>query len=534
VNLRRTVEKMFCAGVMLAVAFAWVPAEARAQKKPANTNNQTAAPAKPAPAPVAPARPAAVPAGNRGGGTPAVGGGNRGGAPAVGGGNRGGTPAVGGGNRGGTPAVGGGNRGGTPAVGGGGPARGGSAPRGGASPTTYVSRPGDKTTALPGGRTEFRSANGRAVTTNARGEVRRIEAPRGLAGGSKMVINRGPGGGRVVETGRPGARVVSYGAHRGFVERGVAGRPGYVSRTYVVGGRSYARVYRESRYGGVTYYRYVPAVYYGSGFYGWAVTPWGAPVGYAWGSGITAPWFGFYAGYFTPYPMYASPDLWLTDYLLAENLRLAYESQQASNAGQAPPPPSDMQPTAATLSPEVKALIADEVRQQLAAEKAAAVEPTSSGPQQPTSGSEQLPPAMGQRFFVASSNLDITTEAGQACTLTPGDIVEREGRAVSADGGVDVEVVSGKRGDCPAYSRAAVQLADLQEMHNQFQEQLDSGLKLLADNQAHGLPNGPAAGARTVADGNADPVADAESQLVAQETDAAKLEAQVRQGGPAN
>jgi len=121
VNLRRTVEKMFCAGVMLAVAFAWVPAEARAQKKPANTNNQTAAPAKPAPAPVAPARPAAVPAGNRGGGTPAVGGGNRGGAPAVGGGNRGGTPAVGGGNRGGTPAVGGGNRGGTPAVGGGGP-----------------------------------------------------------------------------------------------------------------------------------------------------------------------------------------------------------------------------------------------------------------------------------------------------------------------------------------------------------------------------------------------------------------------------
>jgi hypothetical protein len=351
-----------------------------------------------------------------------------------------------------------------------------------------------------------------------------------LAGGNKMVVNRGPGGARLVETGRPGARVVSYGPHRGFVERGVAGRPGYISRTYVVGGRSYAHVYREYRYHGVAYYRYVPAVYYGPGFYGWAVTPWGASMHYAWfGLATPAPWFGFYAGYFTPYPTYASPDLWLTDYLIAENLRLAYESQQAGNGGQAPPPPSEVQPTAATLSPEMKALIADEVRQQLAAEKAAAMEPTSSSPQPLAPGSEQLPPAMNQRFFVASSNLDITTAAGQACSLTPGDIIQRKGQTVTADGGVDVDVVSSKPGDCAADSRAAVQLADLQEMHNQFREQLDSGLKMLADNQAKGLPNGPAAGARPVAEGTADPVADAESQLVAQETDAAKLEAQVRQ-----
>jgi len=71
-------------------------------------------------------------------------------------------------------------------------------------------------------------------------------------------------------------------------------------------------------------------------------------------------------------------------------------------------------------------------------------------------------------------------------------------------------------------------------MHNQFREQLDSGLKLLARIKVRGLPSGPAAGARPVADGIADPVADAESQLVAQETDAAKLEAQVRLGGGAN
>jgi hypothetical protein len=327
--------------------------------------------------------------------------------------------------------------------------------------------------------------------------------------------------------------VVSYGPHRGFVERGVTGRSGYISRTYVVGGRSYAHVYREYRYHGVAYYHYVPAVYYGPSFYGWAVTPWGEPMRYAWfGLATPAPWFGFYAGYFTPYPTYASPDLWLTDYLIAENLRLSYESQQAGNGGQAQPPPSNEQRNAPTLSPEMKALIADEVRQQLAAEKAAAAQPASSSPQSPDS--EQPPPALKQRFFVVSANLEITTAAGQACSLTPGDIIQRKGQTVAADGGVDVDVVSSKPGDCAADSRAAVQLADLQEMHNQFREQLDSGLKILADNHARGLPSGPAAGARPIAEGIADAVADAESQLGAQETDAAKLEAQVRPGGGAN
>ena len=502
-NLRKTVANMVSAGVFLAVGFAWAPGEVRASQDKAKTNS--AAPAKPAPAKPAPAPAKAAPAAGARGGT--------------------GTTTTGAGARGGS---------GTTTAGGGLSGAGGAA-RGSTGPTHYVNRPGDQARTLPGGRTEFHNANGQTVTTNARGEVHRIEAPRGLAGSNKMVVNRGPGGARLVETGRPGARVVSYGPHRGFVERAVAGRPGYISRTYVVGGRSYAHVYREYRYHGVAYYRYVTAVYYGPGFYGWAVTPWGAPVRYAWfGLATPAPWFGFYAGYFTPYSTYASPDLWLTDYLLAENLRLAYESQQAGNGGQAPPPPSDVQPTAATLSPEMKALIADEVRQQLAAEKAAAAEPTSSGTQQTVPGAEQLPPALNQRFFVVSSNLDVTAVPNQACSLTPGDVIQRKGKDVTPDGGVAVDVVSSKPGDCAADSGTTVQLADLQEMHNQFREQLDSGLKMLADNQARGLPSGPGAGARSVEEGTITPVADAESQLVAQETDAAKLEAQVRQGGIAN
>ena len=334
-----------------------------------------------------------------------------------------------------------------------------------------------------------------------------------------------------METGRPGARVVSYGPRRGFVERPL--RQGYISRTYVVGGRSYAHVYREYRYRNVLYYHYVPAFYYGPRFYAWAITPWGLPMPYIWGGGIVTPWFAFYAGYFTPSSTYASADLWLTDYLLAENLGLAYESQQAGNDGQAPPPSAGAQasaPTPPTLSSEMKALIADEVRQQLAAERAAAALPTSASSPQPAPGSEQLPQALNQRFFVVSSNLDITTTAGQACSLTPGDIIQRKGKDLTPDGGLPVEVVSSKPGDCAADSAATVQLADLQEMHNQFREQLDSGLKMLADNQAKGL-NPPAAGARQVAEGTADPAPDAGAQLATQETDAAKLEAEVRQSG---
>ena len=362
--------------------------------------------------------------------------------------------------------------------------------------------------------------------TNSRGQVSRIESPRGPAG-NRMVISRGPGGGRMVETGRPGARVVSFGAHRGFVERSF--RPGYISRTYVVGGRSYAHVYREYSYHGVSYYHYVPGVYYGPRFYGWAVSPWAVPVRYSWfGFGVSAPWFGYYSGYFTPYSVYRSPDLWLTDYLLAENLRLAYEAQQAGNEDQAPPPQADAQPGAA-LTPEMKQLIADEVRQQIAAERAAALNPTTSASERPIG--DQVPPALTQRFFVVSSNLDITTADGQACSLTPGDVIERRGKTVAADGGVSVDVVSSKPGDCAADASAAVQLADLQEMHNQFREQIDSGLKMLAENQAKGLPNGPAADARAVAAGIADPASDAATQLASQESDAARLEAQVGQGG---
>lgn len=383
-----------------------------------------------------------------------------------------------------------------------------------------------------GGAVYHDPATNRTVTTDASGHVRKIEAPTGLAG-NKMTIARTPGAGRQVITGSPGSRVVSYGPNRGVVERPLPSRPDYIARTYIGYGRPYAVVYRRYSYGRFAYYRYVPAYYYGPRFYGWVVTPWAAPVPYYWG-GLAMPWFGFYAGYFVPgYYVYPSPDLWLTDYVLSANLQAAYENQQSDDSGTPPPEPSSTSANApATVTPEFKAMIAEEVRQQLAAEKAeAAAQPTTANSGQAGVDSEQAPPALSQKFFIVSSNLEVPTAGGQTCTLTPGDIIERRSKDVAGDGTVALEVISSKKGDCASDSAAPVQvqLADLQEMHNQLRQQIDSGLKTLADNKAKGLPAAPAASQRKVTEGTAEPAPNAQNVLMTQDSDAQRLEAQVRQ-----
>jgi hypothetical protein len=338
----------------------------------------------------------------------------------------------------------------------------------------------------------------------------------------RMVINRGSRGERMVETRRHGVRVVSYGPRNGFVERPV--RPGYISRTYVRGGRPYVHIYRAYRYRGFPYYYYMPAVYYGPRFYGWVLTPWRAPVHYVWFDiGRPAPWFGFYAGYFTPYPVYASADLWLTDYLLTENLRLAYVSQQSGGRLESANPESS-NATAPTISPEMKVLVANEVRNQLAAERAQAVQAATHSSLE-TADSERRPSAFSQRSFVVSSNLELTA-AGQACSLTAGDIIQRTGADVSSDGTVAAEVIASKPGNCAANSRIDVDVADLQEMQNQFREQIDCGLKLMAQNQAGGLPQAPETETHIVFTAAA--AEGAAEQLASQEEAARSLEAELR------
>ncbi len=346
-----------------------------------------------------------------------------------------------------------------------------------------------KTVSLPGGKTAtvVRSANGRVASIHTNG----------------MTISHPLRGPRTVVAERNGRQIVAVGHRGGYVQRPYFSRNGrsYVQRTYVVEGKSYVSVYRSYTYGGYGFYAYAPAYYYQPAYYGWAYNPWVAPVAYgpaAWGwSG--APWYGYYQGYFAPYPAYASASQWLTDYLLAANLQAAYAANAeagaaaANAAGASAGRPGDADVSAQTsrqsqLSPEVKQMIAEEVKHQLAAEQSAA------GSRGAAPTADQLPDALNpaERVFVVASNLDVATAAGKECGLAPGDVIMRMTDAPDANQNVSVSVQSSKKADCAAGQTVAVGVQDLQEMHNQFRQQLDSGLKTLASNSGKGgLPQAP-------------------------------------------
>ncbi len=352
-----------------------------------------------------------------------------------------------------------------------------------------------------GHRTAITTRNGAEARFDTHGRMTTIH-DRGTT------IHRGIYGERHIETRRAdGARVVSLGAHRGFVEHSFArGGHEYSRRTYVAGGRSYVHVYRSYSYRGVVYHRYVPAYYYHAGFYGWAYRPWAAPVYYRWGW-ASDPWYAYYGGYWAPYPAYSAPSLWLTDFLLAANLQAAYENAQAaaqSSAAQSEQSPAVMPQSAQSagmvpISPEIKEAIAEEVRQQLMAEQqSAAPQPSATSPQpnaaslqQPASTAEEVPPALdpNHRVFVVSAALDLQVD-GQECGLTPGDIISRIDDTPSEDNSVRVSVLSGKKTDCRPGSMPNVQVADLQEMQNDFRTRVDEGLATMAKG-GNGLPRVP-------------------------------------------
>jgi len=341
-----------------------------------------------------------------------------------------------------------------------------------------------------------------------------------------LQINRGINGNRTIVSMHNGARVVTTGRHTGYVQRNYVtrGNRTYVSRTVVVNRVTYTTVYRSYSYRGYCcYYGYHPAYYYAPVYYGWAYHPWAAPVYYNWGWG-PAPWYGYYGAYFTPYPSYPSAAFWLTDYLIAANLRAAYEARAAAAAnndnegsaynnsgsnGNAPCSTyadcSSREPQQqnsgndnsasnsgqVTLTPEVKEAIAEEVKAQLAAQQAAAQQ--GSAQQNSGSASDEVPAALDpqRHTFIVSSDLTVSSD-GEECQLTAGDVIKRTSDTPDQDRKVTAIVSAAKKTDCAVGREVAIGVDDLQEMHNKFEEQLDNGMKdLAAKNGQGGLPKAP-------------------------------------------
>jgi len=445
--------------------------------------------------------------GNRAGNAGANRGGNAGA-------NRGGNPS---GNRGGNA---GGNRAGNPA---------GNRPGG-----TAGNRAGARNYTPPGRTVSLRSGGSASLRPN--GQIRSINR-------NGMQIQHNVRGGRTVITERNGARVVTTGRSTGYVQRSYMTRGGasYYSRTYYSHGVYSVNVYRSYSYGGYRYYGYYPGFWYHPGFYGWAYRPWGPPVywgigvgGWGWGG---APWFGFYAGWWAPYPYYASPAFWLTDYLIAQNLQAAYAAQSdtAASAGydQGSANYSDQGSQASNsgpvqLTPEVKQAIAEEVKAQLAAQQQQAGSQGGAAPVASQGG--DVPPALdpARRTFIVDHEITVVSD-GQECELTGGDVLTRLTDTPDTNQMVTASVSASKKTDCAAGAQVAVSVEDLQEMHNHFQEQLNNGLKTLAEKQGTGgLPKAPDTG--TVASDVPVPQPDenASKDLADQQAQADQTENQVK------
>jgi hypothetical protein len=373
----------------------------------------------------------------------------------------------------------------------------------------------------PAGSKTVALKNGGQATFRKDGKVRTIQTKNG------MKIEHGLKGQRKVVAQHNGRSVVAMGRHGGYSQRAYYrnGNRTYVQRTYVVGGRTYAYAYRSYYYGGYPYYGYAPAYYYGPAYYGWAYNPWPAPVYYNWGY-AGQPWYGYYGPYYQPYPSYPYASLWLTDYLISENLRLAYAAAAAEQGELTAPQlkpdsseevaslwtsdplidasiaaayqsgvylfgaPTPTKTSGPQLSPEVKQAISEQMKKEIAAEKDAAANKDKNN----DATGDQVPAALdpNTRYFVVSSNLDLTTSDGDECELTQGDVIYRTGDTPDDDRMVDATVKASKKDECSVGATVGVEVNDLQEMHNALRQTMDAGLKELANNSGkNGLPTAP-------------------------------------------
>jgi hypothetical protein len=365
----------------------------------------------------------------------------------------------------------------------------------------------------------FTTRTGDVIHRDSSGQLRQIRTTNGT------MVYRPPNAPRRVEAIRPGGRVVVASAPgHGYVQRPVVIRnTTIIKRTYVYNGVPQARLYRPRVYHGVTLAVYTPVRYYRPSFYRYAYNPWSRPVTYAWGWG-GSPWYGYYGGYFTPYPVYASPALWLTDYLIAATLQAAYEERMAARSiyvgsdfadgGQAVP-----------MTPEVKQAIADEVRRQIDQERAEGQTSNFNSWQDDNIFADDAP-----HVFVSHASFLVDSNAGE-CAIGEGDVLRMNGAPSSNATSAELVVLSSRGSDCRQGSRVVVALEDLQEMHNQMMATVDRGLGDLQAKQGQGgLPNVPQGSAGTLDSPfaqEAQPDTNAASELtsVSQEGDRAEQQA---------
>ena len=384
-------------------------------------------------------------------------------------------------------------------------------------------------------RGNFNAGNVRGHVDPRSGQVTHIE--RTNADGSRLVVHNSPGGVRHVESVSRdpyghSMRTVGDG-HRGFRERDLLRRPGYRQRTYFDHGHVYASIYHDhmyARYGGV-YPVYVPAYYYSPAYYAWYGDPWGAPVAFGWG---VTPGFAVYGGYFAPPAVYASPDAWMADYIINENLQASYQAQQDAVAdAQARGAQAVAEPQVAQqqqpIAPEIRQQYVQEVKDSIAQTQA---EAAGKAVDDPTPGA--LSPA--HKVFQSYTDAEATDAAGQECELSGGDFVQREEDIPDSAKTVAVTVVAVAKpsaGHCAMSARVRLSVDTLQDWYNSFNEKEQAGFEALNANRGkNGIPAGPDPGrvANPMGQGTPDDANAMASAIQGQQSDASAMQAEATGG----
>jgi hypothetical protein len=353
-----------------------------------------------------------------------------------------------------------------------------------------------------------------------------------------MDIHHGLNGNRRISVERADhSRIVAERGGRGYVQHPYMyhGHE-YGHRTYYYHGRAYDRYYGHYYYRGSYVDVYAPGRYYAPGFYGWAYNPWSAPIAYGWGWG-GSPWYGYYGAYFTPYPVYASASLWLTDYLIANSLQAAYQAQADAQAANA----AALQDGAAPLTPETKQLIAAEVQREVALENSEAQQNAQNQDiDYGSSGIARMLSDNQAHVFVAGSDLDLVDAAGQECAVSQGDVLEVSSAPPPDASAATALVLATKGGkECAKSDNVSISFADLQDMQNHLRETIDQGMGDLQSKQGQGgLPPAPASAQAPPAPSSyaavaPPPDANAASEIQQQSQQADQSEQEVASAAPA-
>ncbi len=336
----------------------------------------------------------------------------------------------------------------------------------------------------PAGSHFTQAKTGDAMQKRANGKVsdvhvanRGMDVHHGLTGSKRVSVERADHSRIVAERGRPGYVQHSYSYHNREFAR----------RSYYYHGHVYNRYYNRYNYHGRYVEVYAPVRYYPSAFYGWAYNPWYQPVYYSWGwAGV--PWYGYYGYYFAPAPVYPTAALWLTDYVIANDLAAAYQAQQEAQM-QAGPVTADN--GAAPITPEVKQEIAEEVKNQLALENAEAQQNANHQDIDPaSSGIARLLADGHPHVFVVGGAMDVVDASSSTeCALSDGDALQLVSPPPPDATEAGVVVLSSKGGnECRKGSTVTVSVNDLQDMQNHMRDMVDQGLQELQAKQGKQIP----------------------------------------------